>query len=274
MRPTDVKTFRHKDKLASKRRHRFQIKTISIVVGAVIVIAGMVYALFYAPWFQIDVVNYQGLSDSNKDEIQRVVDDALGHRLLGLPISRDVFFFGASSLAANLSSQFSFLDGVRVEKDYLHTINIIGNERKAEGVWCFDSTSSVPDCKYYDRDGITFGQAIQSSGVLLLNVDDMRIKTASTSLSLVDSKFLKTIQEVVPALNGQNVLVKKITIPVDTYTEFDVLVGDGYVVKFSLDSDIPGQIDVFRIFRAQKMVDGSLKPQYVDLRFDGRVYFK
>jgi hypothetical protein len=121
---------------------------------------------------------------------------------------------------------------------------------------------------------VTFGQAIQSSGVLLLNVNDMRVVSASTSLTMVDSRFLGAIQTVVPILTSQDVKVKNIIIPADTYTEFDILVDGGYLVKFSLDSDIKNQLDVFRIFRTQKMTDGALRPQYVDLRFDGRVYYK
>ncbi len=274
MRPTDVKTFKYKDKLASKRRHRFQLKTFIIAASVALVVTGAIYALFYAPWLQIDVVHYEGLSDNHKPEVQKVIEESLASKFLGMPVNRDVFFFGAKSLAADLSSQFSFLEGVTIKKDYPHTIKIIANERRAEGVWCFAAESNEQDCKYFDHDGITFGRASQSSGVLLLNIDDLRPVTASGSLTLTDSKFLKAIQQVAPVLNSQNVLIKKVTIPADTYTEFDILVGDDYLVKFSLDSNIPGQLEVYRIFREQKMANGAVKPQYVDLRFDDRVYFK
>ena len=295
MRPVDVKKFKYHDSLASKRRHNFHVKAWLIGLAVPTVIIGIGYGLFYTSWLKITTITYQGLAGGHQDDVGKVVDDVLNYKILGIPVGRDILFFRSGSLIADLTSQFSFIENVSIQKKYFNSIKITAIERQAEGVWCFGSTSlprqgsgqvttstTVPDCRYFDNGGVTFGQAIQSSGVLLLNVDDMRIQSASASLSTVDLRFLKAIQAVVPVLISQDVKVKNITIPFGTYTEFDILVSDpallagagGYLVKFSLDSDIQSQLDVFRIFRSQKMADGSLRPQYVDLRFDGRVYFK
>ena len=270
--------------MASRRRRSFHVKTVLIGVAITLGIVGISYALFYAPWLKITIVTFEGFTDGHQNDVGRVVDNALSQKILGIPVGRDIFFVRSGSLAADLTSQFSFIESVSVQKKYFHTLKIVATERQAEGVWCFTSVSSIasPDCRFFDHNGLTFGQAIQSSGVLLLNVNDMRIVSASTSLATVDSRFLEAIQTVVPILTSQDVKVKNIIIPADTYTEFDVLVGDpdiavgtgGYLVKFSLDSDIKNQLDVFRIFRTQKMANGTLHPQYVDLRFDGRVYYK
>lgn len=273
MRPVNVQKFKYKDNLASKRRHSFHIKATLIGLAVVIVLAGIGYALFYAPWLKVTTVTFDGLTGSHQDDVKTAVDDALGRKTLGLATGRDILFVRSGSLIADLTSQFPFIQTVSVQKKYFHTLKITAIERQAEGVWCFRSSGTSPDCRYFDNGGVTFGHAVQSSGVLLLNVDDMRIQSASTSLSSVDPRFLKAIQAVVPILRSQEIKVKSITIPVGTYTEFDILVGD-YPVKFSLDSDLASQLDVYRIFRAQKMSDGTLHPQYIDLRFDGRVYFK
>ncbi|OGM97484.1 MAG: hypothetical protein A2735_02000 [Candidatus Yanofskybacteria bacterium RIFCSPHIGHO2_01_FULL_41_21] len=284
MRPVDIKKFKHNDKLASKRRHRFEIKIGLIIFVVVVILVGIGYALFYAPWLRVTTISYEGLTDGHQRDVQGVIDENLNRKVFGIPIGRDIFFVQSDSLVAELISRFSFIENVSVKKKYLHTLKISVTERRAEGVWCFVSTGSsqeIPDCRYFDHDGVTFGQAIQSSGVLLLNVNDMRIQSASTSPLTVYSKFLKAIQTVVPILIEQGVKVKNITIPVDTYTEFDVLVNDpilpigaSYLVKFSIDSNLQNQLDTFRIFRTQKMANGTLKPQYIDLRFDDRVYFK
>ena len=274
MRPVDVKKLKYKDKLASKRRQKFRLKSMLIGVVVVVILAGIGYALFYAPWFKVNSVIFEGLTDGHQNDVQKVVDDALSRKILGIPIGRDIFFLRSGSLVADLTSQFSFLESVSVQKKYFHTLKISATERQAEGVWCFSSIATVPDCRYFDHGGVTFGQAIQSSGVLLLNVNDLRVVSASTSLATVDSRFLEAIQTVVPELTSQDVKVKNITIPVGTYTEFDVLTDDAYLIKFSLDSDIKNQLDIFRIFRIQKMTNNTLRPQYIDLRFDGRVYYK
>ena len=276
MRPVDVNKFKYKDKLASKRRHNFQIKTALISISVLVIFASIGYALFYTPWLKVTAVTYGGLTDGHQNDVGQIVDSALNSKVLGIPVGRNILFVRADSLEASLASKLSFIGNISIQKKYFHTLKITATERQAEGVWCFGSTAltTSPDCKYYDHDGVTFGQAVQSSGTLLLNVDDLRIQSASMSPATIDARFLKAIQTIVPVLTSQDVKVKNITIPADTYTEFNVLTGDTYVIKFSLDSDINGQLDVFRIFRTQKMTDGVLHPQYIDLRFDGRVYFK
>lgn len=274
MRPVDIKILKYKDNLASKRRRSFNIRTALFAVAASVIIIGIGYALFYAPWLKVTDIAFEGLIGEHQADVQRVLDDALNREVLGIPVGRDILFVRSGSLAADLTSQFSFIQNISIQKKYFNTLKVIATERQAEGVWCFSSADITPDCRYFDKGGVTFGQAIQSSGVLLLNVNDLRVQSASVSLSTVDSRFLKAIQTVVPILTDQGVKVKNITIPSGAYTEFDILVGDGYLVKFSLDSDIKNQLDVFRIFRTQKMTSGALRPQYVDLRFDGRVYYR
>ena len=282
MRPVDVKKFKYRDNLASKRRQSFRIRGGLIAFTLIIALGGIGYALFYAPWLKVTTITYEGLISGHQDDVGKIVDKTLNSKVLGIPVGRDIFFVRSGSLVADLVSQFSFLNDVSVQKKYFHTLKISATERQAEGVWCFTTITAIPDCRYFDHSGVTFGQAVQSSGVLLLNVDDMRAQPASVSLITVDQRFLKAIQAVVPVLTSQDVRVKNIVIPVGTYTEFNILVSDpalpagasAYLVKFSIDSNLKNQLDVFRIFRVQKLSTGILRPQYVDLRFDGRVYFK
>ena len=271
-----MKKFKYKDNLASKRRRNFNIQAGLVSMLFIVVVVGIGYALFYTPWFKVNTLTLEGLVDSHQDQVRQMFDQSLNHKILGIPIGRDIFFVRSGSLAADLTSQLPFIQSVSIQKDYFHTLKIIASERQAEGVWCFSSSSftTPPDCRYFDHNGVTFGQAIQSSGVLLLNVDDMRSQPSSVSLAMVDPRFLKAIQTVAPLLASQDVKIKNINIPLGTYTEFDILTNAGYVIKFSLDSDIQNQVEIFRIFRTEKMMDGTLHPQYIDLRFDGRVYFK
>lgn len=270
--------------MASKRRHNFQIKIVLIGLLVVALMVGAGYSLFYASWFKVDTVAFEGLTDRHQEDVQKVVDDALNRKILGIPFGRSIFFISSDSLTADLTSRFSFIEKISVQKKYFRTLEISATERQAEGVWCFHndgSDSSTVNCRYFDHEGVIFGQAVQSSGVLLLNVDDMRIQTDLESLTIVDQIFFKAIQTTASALKNQGVKIKNVIIPADSYTEFNILINDPalptgvtYLLKFSTDSNIQNQLDVFRIFRTQKIAGGSLRPQYIDLRFDDRVYFK
>jgi len=272
VRPVDASKFKYRDKLASKRRQRVQIWTGLIAVAIVAVVVAISYGLFYTPWLRIQTVAIEGLNDQHKAEVQQIVDRALDHKVLGMPVGRNLFFLSLNGLAGDMN-QLNFLERFTIQKKYFHTLRLVGTERQAEGVWCFGS-----DCRYFDHGGTMWGEAAQSSGFLLLNVNDGRIASTSARTA-VDQQFLKAIQLVVPVLNDQGIKTKEVIIPTDSFTEFDVVTNDGYPLKFSLDSDILGQLKVYQIFRDQKMSaeDGSVsgkKLQYIDLRFDGRVYYK
>lgn len=280
MRPVNIKTINQRAALASKRRKNFSWKRSAILVGIVLAVTGIVYGLFYTSWFQVRNVNLIGVNEFHQPDVERAVDHVLHQTFLGIPTGRNILFVHAGALQASLASQFSFLNGVTIQKKYFHTIQVMGTERQAEGVWCFNPPAGGT-CHYFDHGGVMWGDAIQSSGFLLLNVNDMRPTTSSSSLA-IDSRFLQAIQMVIPKLAEQGVKIKDVTIPQVSFTEFDVTVLDTgassgigeYPVKFSLDSDLSTQLDAYRIFRGQKAGDATFHPQYIDMRFDGRVYFK
>jgi len=282
VRPVNIQKIKHRDNMTSRGRHSASTKIWLGLLISLAIIVTIGYALFYTPWLRVTTITFEGLSHEHQEAVQAVINSKLENKIYNVPVGQNILFTSASSLANDLKLQFSFIEEVIVRKKYFHSLSIIVTERKADGVWCFDSGLEIPDCRYFDNEGVTFGRATQSSGVLLLNVDDLRFQSASTSLSTVDQRFLQAIQSIIPTLTNIGVKVRKVTIPSASYTEFNILVGDpalsietgSYVIKFSIDSNIKSQIDIFRIFRNQKITTKSLYPEYVDLRYDERVYFK
>ena len=63
-------------------------------------------------------------------------------------------------------------------------------------------------------------------------------------------------------------------IPENSFDEFRVYTDRGFYLIFSLDSNIKNQTDVLRIFLDEKSKDPNFNPQYLDLRIDGRIYYK
>ncbi|MEK9158335.1 MAG: hypothetical protein AAB638_04120 [Patescibacteria group bacterium] len=233
-----------------------------------VAIGAVVYGLFYTSLLQASLINIDGLNEQHKQQVLAVINQRLGHKVFGIPVGRNLFFTSAGSLEADMSKQFTFLENISVNKNYPHALYVSGKERQAEGVWCVQN-----NCRFFDHEGIAWGEAAPSSGFLLLSIEDMRLASGSLPSS-VDSRFLKAIQVVVPSLSAQQIKIKKIIIPADSFTEFNALTSEGYTIIFSLDSDIVGQLDAYRIFRDQKLKDIEPKPSYIDLRFDERIYFK
>jgi len=259
----------YKDNLTKKRQRRFLVSAVALAVGSVVLVVALGYVIFFSGWFTIRNVSAGGLSDSRKAQVLDVVHQQLTHRWLGLPTGDNILFFPSSRIQASLRNSFSFIDTVSIKKKFFHSLILTAVERQPEGIWCFGSASLTTSCFYYDHKGILIADAPRSSGFLMLTVNDARENTSD----IIDPKFLIAIQTILPALDAQGIKVKNINIPTGTFTELDVATGNGYPVKFSIDSDLAGQLHALDIFRKQHS-DPIPPYQYLDLRFDGRVYFK
>lgn len=267
MRVVDVKKLKYQDTLAKKRQRRFLAVSAGAVVAAVAIVIGLGYVLFFSHWFDIKNVSVDGLADARAQSVQQAINDRLAHHWLGLPTGKNILFLSDSGTAKWLSANFSFIKTVSVSKKMLHGLIIQATERQPEGIWCFPSASSgqVPSCSYYDHGGVLIAPAPQSSGYLMLTVNDQR-----AGVQTIDPKFLASVQTIAAGLAEQNIKVKDMTIPADTFTELDADSSGGYPIKFSIDSDLAAQLHALKIFLGQN----SGPFQYVDLRFDARVYYK
>jgi len=159
-----------------------------------------------------------------------------------------------------------------VRKKLLHGLVFNFSERKPVGIWCFKES-----CSYFDENKVLWGQPAKSSGFIFLTIDDLR----ETADKKIDDDFFKLVMEVAKSMTGE---VKNIVILAGSFNEFRAYTAHGYYIIFSTDSDIKNQLDIFKIFLAEKkdslptgaVPDGrqGFHPQYIDLRIDGRVYYK
>ena len=114
---------------------------------------------------------------------------------------------------------------------------------------------------------VSWGQTGKSSGFIYLTVEDQR-----SGQDRIDKDFFGPINQVVKGISG--VVVKNIKIPENSFNEFRVYTSQGYYIIFTTEEEIKDQLDVLRIFLNDKKDDLSFNPQYIDLRVDGRVYYK
>lgn len=262
--PQKLKNQKFKDNLARQRQRRFVIKASGLAIVVLLLLGAMGWALFFSGWFDIRSVAVNGLSNEHASEVQAAIDQQLSKKFIGLPYGRNILFF-KDNLATTLKGKFGFLDDLKINRQFFHALAVTGVERQAAGVWCFNSA----DCRYFDWKGNSWGNAISSSGFLTLNVNDLRSPTEEE----IDQQFLPAIKTVVDYFRSQDYPMRGISIPADNYTEFDLDAGE-YPVKFSTDSSVSQQLDVYKIFKEQKIDTDQVAPEYLDLRYDGRVYYK
>ncbi len=268
MKAYNVKKLSYRDELARKNRLFFILKLAGFFTALVALVGGGVYFLFFTDKLEIKDITINGLETFDRDLVMAEINKQFDREKFGyLHTQRNIIFFDGNGLEANLLSRNPVLKTVRVGKKLSHQLTVDILERKPAGIWCAGS-----ECRYFDTEMQTWGPAARSSGFLLLTVDDNRPREDFA----IDADFFRAIPDAVANLPGPT--VKSVVIPENSFDEFRIYTDKDFYLIFSLGASIKNQLEVLKIFLEEKMKDpppaGGFNPQYIDLRIEGRVYFK
>jgi hypothetical protein len=222
------------------------------------------WLLFSSASFAVTDVQVRGASESVNAQLRGVVEEVLGKTTLGfLRPARNILLLNEEGVAQLLRATFKNIDGVRVEKNYPHTLIVEAHERIPMGTWCSQS-----ECQYFDVSGARWGNAIPSKGPLLLYVQDERPADAW------DDRTFASLIAAVDALPNMGLRPMAVTLPNSAPGDLWIRVNTGYDVIFDALGDIDDQLDTLAVLIADKASDRTWKPQYIDARTPGRVYYK
>lgn len=253
----------YQDSLAQTRQKRQRRKKIILISLAVIFFGGVVYLLFFSSIFAIRSLTVEGIEYLNRDQIQAQIEHVLDKKLFGfISLPRNLALTRSSSISNKLLATYPEIRVVVIDKDYPHDLKVEVVERPAIGIWC-----RTDACQYFDAEGVFWGQAPKSSGSLIISVQDQFSRENSRGL------YLGPIQSVAKELPKIGISINHALIPPDAFNEFRVVTVAGYPILFSLDSDLTGQVRAFGLLLEQKK-GVIFQPQYVDLRTNGRIYYK
>jgi len=260
----DVKKLNYRDKLARRNRLFFILKLSGLIAVFILLISGGMYFLFFTDKLEIKDITINGLKTLDQGLIMGEVNKRLDYKKYGyLHVQRNILFFDNDGLKADLLLANPVLKTIQADKKFPHGLEIEVLEREPAGIWCVTG-----ECRYFDREMETWGQAAKSSGFLFLTVEDQR----SRDKFEIDADFFQAINEL--AANFSQLTIKSIVIPENSFDEFRVYTDRSFYLIFSLDSNIKDQAEILKIFLTEKNKDPNFNPQYIDLRIDGRVYYK
>lgn len=269
MRPVNLKKLNRRDEVARRHRRAFILNIVVTVLLAVAVVAGIIYLLFFSRMFDVMEVSFNGLDTVSSDVFKIKIDESLNQKILKfLPRRNNIFFINTGNFEKEFASEYPVFKSVNIQRKLFHGLVLNFVERKPVGIWCFNPPAGG-DCSYFDENKVLWGQPAKSSGFIFLTVEDQRERTERQ----IDGDFFKPITEVAKNMPGE---IKNIIIPADSFNEFRVYTADYYII-FATDSDIQNQLDVLKIFlddKTNNFPTGGFHPQYIDLKIEGRVYYK
>ena len=269
---------RYSDALTLKRR-RMVIKRLALFIFIGLALAMVTgYLLFFTPYLQITDVSVNGLRTIAPEEVESLMDSVpIGRqaavfqnifsvfKFINIRQQKNIIFFDVDTAQDKILAQFPVIKSVAIRKDYPHKLTFDLVERSPIGTWCFNDK-----CRYFDDDGVLWGRSLRSSGSLLLIVEDKRgdIDTPDRiGLNLLDG-----INTIIAGFDNIGIRIKNIEIPAGSINDLKVYAAEGYYILTDSSSNMDTQLDTLRIFLKNK--DTNFHPEYIDIRIEGRVYYK
>lgn len=256
------------ENLARKKRRRFYLWISGSISAVLIAGVSVFYILFYSNMMQITDISITGLKTIEASQFYESINSNLNQNALGinsLKPNKNILFFDTDSMRNEFIEKFPILKSLTIKKEYFHKIALEFSERSAIGSWC-----RAESCYNFDDDGILWGKTAKSSGSLLLIIEDFR--TTENNDKTINPELLNAIKSTYTELETINLKIKRIEIPADSIGYFKAYLTNDHQLLMSTENEIKNQIKTLEIFLSNQKSD--FKPEYIDLRIDGRVYFK
>src|SRR3989338_7514158 len=199
MRPVNIKKLNYKDELGRRHRRAFILKIVVMVLGAIAVVAGIIYLLFFSRLFDIREVSFNGLDTVSSDEFRGKIDENLNQKIFGyFPRKNNLFLVNTGNFEKEFVSEYPVFKSVDIQRKLLHGLVLNFLERKPVGVWCFKN-----NCSYFDSDKVLWGQPGKSSGFIFLTIEDQRKKKRKKTAKKISQVFFPTRGEVAKGMGNK-----------------------------------------------------------------------
>lgn len=257
-------------------REPSRFKTLRKTVVLILLLAvaiGWFYFLFYSPYFSIQKIEIFGLEKIDETEIKKLLQlQIASHRFLIFK-QKNIFWFDEESAKKiiNLNYGLTFLE---INKKLPDTLIVKLEEKKPFFIW-------VTGEKFYyvDQDGMIIHElAIEEVSAaknqkeipLVYDENNQEIKIKDTVLTPSLIQFIVNLHKAWFEKINLSIIGFVVTHQPDTMVKASTL--DGWQIYFTSNRDLNLQIEKLSLFL--KEMDKEKISEYIDLRFEDRVYYK
>lgn len=260
-------------RLAERRRLRRRRALITLAVLFILLVAGIIYELNQSA-VRISHITVYGADQSYAD----IATAAMQGKYLGLIPRDSTFFFPGSRIRADIISAHPNIAAVSLFRSGLTGLSLKVNERVAIARWCGAGrsgpiASSTPEgvgCYLFDASGFVYATTSDAQTVNTFVLYEPAPRGSEIiGSTLPNALKLPAVFDLARELGTFGSRVVSIVVRGD---EVDDLLASGTRVTYVLGNEENAFTALTSARDSLNLADGSL--EYIDLRFDGKVYLK
>jgi len=246
-----------------KKRSSFKLYIFGCCLAAVFcLLAGLTYILVWWPnlWIENIEVEREDIKEIAWSEIE-------------FPY-QSIVLVKINQIKQKILDIYPEIKEVDIVRQFPNILKIKIEERKNTGVWCqieeekaATSTERIINkCFYFDSEGVIFREAPLIKGSLILNIygTEKSVKIRDEIISPEVIEFILAVREGWPEASDFEIV---------SFEDLRATTNQGWQIYFNQTNPVETQLEALRaIFNEE--VEPSEILEYIDLRIQGRVYYR
>lgn len=268
------------EKIALRKRKRF-IFLLSLALGIVVVLGGLITWASYRPSLQITDVVIHGNSVISDSQIREVVTASLSGKYFFLFPRANTAIYPEIEIESEILNRFRQIASVDIVRRDLKTLSFEIEEQKPHALWCVTMSTEVEstarDCYFINADGLVFSKAPNFTGNVFFrfhgDVDEQ--EPIGAYYLKVNNEFNK-IRVLIDSLLGSDFGVHPIELHLLGEDDIEMRLEDGGKILFARKQSSSEVLDNLKTVLLSETFkkEAMQNIEYIDLRFGNKVYFK
>ncbi len=255
------------------------------------------YFLIWSPWLWVKRVEVKGNKNVAVSEIAKIVEKNLSQKLWQIIPQKSIILISSSKIGKEIMEKFPEIKQVNIIRQMSDVTARAGLalavkviERQSIGIWCkvkqetatsspsIISNSEIDKCFYIDQEGVIYKEAPLISGNLVLNIysaedEPAFLRKQVASPQMID--FILTLRKELPQIKTATGLwLKTDSFEIVSDEEVRVELCQGWQIYFNPNYSINSQLKSLATVLEEEIKEAASSLEYIDLRIEGRVYYR
>lgn len=288
--------------LKEKRKTRsLKRKIFGGMFFCLLVAAG--YFWVFSPVLWIKKIEIKGTEIVAVREIKEVIEKNLAEKKWLVVPQKNIFLASAGKIEKDILAEFPEIKKASVNKKLPDILITEIKEREEIGIWCeqkkiiqkledkeeeiLDSRvmaendtkyreekeTIIEKCFYIDSEGVIFRQAPSMSGSLVLKIFDQKKQNSQIGERPVAPEIIGFVRQVKSGLD-KLLELKILDFEVVSAGDIRARISQGWRIEFSPFYPAETQIETLKAVLENKIKENRASLEYIDLRTEGRVYYR
>lgn len=267
--------------MISKRKQQKEKKTKSLsnfifIFLACSFLGVLIYSLFFSDFLRVNRIVLEGIKELDEKKVNESLFSYISGSYLKILPRNSLIVVSKGELRKDLMRDFKKIEGIKIEKKFPDAIKVKITERKSLILWCSGGPCYIIDENGYAFSGIDL-ESEEAKQNNLVKLADNSAKPVSLGEKILEREFAESISNIREKIKEE--------LKFDTEEEFStqarvsgdikIKIKDGFTLFIDARQPMELTLNTLKIFLENEDMKKKIKDlEYVDLKVEGKVYYK